>query len=275
MNIRNNFCLYFHINPLKNQIFYVGIGSINRAQDFSRRNIFWKRTVKKYGGVIVNIVENNLTWDEACKLEKFYINKIGRYNLKLGTLVNLTDGGDGSFGTIISEETRNRMSKSHKGFRNYKHSEKTKIKMRKPRVNKENFKKEPMSQESKDKISKANTGKTAWNKDLIGYLKDKKLSQEHKDKISKGNKGKSRNKGRKLSIETRKKVSISKDKYKKPILQYDLNNNFIKEWESATEIKNTLNYSNLSKCCRDNLEINKKCTRYGYIWKWKNTQPHL
>lgn len=268
-NQNSNFCLYFHINPLKNEIFYVGIGNNKRPYDKNNRSNFWKRIVKKYG-YIINIAHTNLIWDDACELEKNYIKKIGRRNLKLGTLVNMTDGGDGTYGTIISEETRQKMSKSHRELKRiYAHSEDTKIKMRKPRVNKDNFKREPLSQEHKDNISKANTGKIAWNKDLVGYLKDKKLSQEHKDKISKSNKGKSRNKGRKLSIETRKKVSISKEKYKKPILQYDLNNNFIKEWESSTYIKTILNYDNIGKCCKDNLDINKKCTRYGYIWKWK------
>lgn len=54
--------------------------------------------------------------------------------------------------------------------------------------------------------------------------------------------------------------------FSKKVLQYDLNNNFIKEWDSLISIEKTLNISasNISKCC-----LNKKYTAYGYIWKYK------
>jgi len=53
---------------------------------------------------------------------------------------------------------------------------------------------------------------------------------------------------------------------KKPILQYDLNNNFIKEWDSATDVKKELGYNNssITNCCKN---ISK--TSYNYIWKYK------
>ncbi len=266
---QNDFVLYFHINPLKNHIFYVGIGTKKRPYNKQQRSNFQKYVVKKYG-YIVDIVHENLSQNEACKLEKFYINKIGRKDLKKGNLVNMTDGGDGSFGYIPSKETREKMSKSHKeNPRDYVHSEDTKKKMSKPRINLDNFNRSPLSQKHKDNISEANTGKSAQNKNLKGYLKGKKLSQEHKNKISKGNKGKSRGKGNIHSKESKLKISITKNKYKKTVLQYDLNNNFINEQESATLIKNILNYNNISSCCKTNLDINKKCQRYGYIQKQK------
>lgn len=53
----------------------------------------------------------------------------------------------------------------------------------------------------------------------------------------------------------------------KPVLQYDLNGNFIKEWKSAREVYNVLKiqYKNISKCCKG--ERNKAG---GYIWKFKD-----
>ena len=51
----NDKVLYFHINPLRNEIFYVGIGSKARAYSKDSRNRFWKFLVSKYG-FIVNIV---------------------------------------------------------------------------------------------------------------------------------------------------------------------------------------------------------------------------
>lgn len=50
------------------------------------------------------------------------------------------------------------------------------------------------------------------------------------------------------------------------ILQYDIDNNFIKEWDSATDITNELGYKNacISNCCR-----NRSKTSYGYKWVYK------
>ena len=50
----------------------------------------------------------------------------------------------------------------------------------------------------------------------------------------------------------------------KKIIQYDLNNNFIKEWNSLTEASNTLNISigNISSVING-----KRNQAGGYIWK--------
>jgi len=102
-------------------------------------------------------------------------------------------------------------------------------------------------------------------------------SNEHKEKISE------KLIGRKLPIETCKKMSESKmghgwndetiEKLKKsarkrmrPILQYDLENNFIKEWGGFAEIVDELKLvkSGIYLCCKG--KINKS---QGYIWKYK------
>ena len=53
----------------------------------------------------------------------------------------------------------------------------------------------------------------------------------------------------------------------KPINQYDLQGNFIKSWNSGTEIKRILGYSNgnICSCCRG-----KQKTAYGYKWQYAN-----
>lgn len=60
---------------------------------------------------------------------------------------------------------------------------------------------------------------------------------------------------------------VSKAKFK-PILQYDLNMVFIKEWSGAQEINNILKINRVSigKCCR--LHKNNK-TAGNYIWRYK------
>ena len=55
----------------------------------------------------------------------------------------------------------------------------------------------------------------------------------------------------------------------KQILQFDLNNNFIKEWGSINEVKRELNYNSFGiiKCCK---KIKKYKTAYGFKWEYKN-----
>lgn len=47
--------------------------------------------------------------------------------------------------------------------------------------------------------------------------------------------------------------------------QYDLENNYIRTWESASDVHSELNYniSNIHQCCR-----NKRRTAHNYIWKF-------
>jgi hypothetical protein len=54
-------------------------------------------------------------------------------------------------------------------------------------------------------------------------------------------------------------------KISKPIVQYDLDGNFIRKWESAYEVKKTIGYDNssITKCLKG---IHK--TAYNYIWKY-------
>lgn len=51
----------------------------------------------------------------------------------------------------------------------------------------------------------------------------------------------------------------------KPVIQYDLDGNFIKEWSSLMEIERELgfNHANISKCC-----LGKQKTAYGFIWRY-------
>ena len=74
----------------------------------------------------------------------------------------------------------------------------------------------------------------------------------------------------KMQINARKH---SKGKYgkenpaSKPIIQYDKDSNFIKEWNCITDVERKMGYSvsNISSCLRG-----KSNTAYGYIWKYKN-----
>lgn len=62
------------------------------------------------------------------------------------------------------------------------------------------------------------------------------------------------------------KSLINNPKICKPVLQYDLEGNFIKEWPSMSEIERIMEIptSNICNCCK---LINK--TAGGFIWKYK------
>lgn len=112
-NVENNkYCLYFHINMDKQDVFYVGIGDKKRPHSKKSRSIFWRNITEKHKYNIV-VIEENLTWDDACKKEIYWIKRIGRRDLEEGTLVNLTDGGEGN--SNFSKETRDKISKAKTG----------------------------------------------------------------------------------------------------------------------------------------------------------------
>lgn len=55
----------------------------------------------------------------------------------------------------------------------------------------------------------------------------------------------------------------------KPILQYDLQGNLIKEWPSIAEIQRQLGFAtgNISCCAKGKYHHN---SAYGYVWRYKN-----
>lgn len=209
--MENKFYIYFHINPIKQEVFYVGKGHGNRAYSKGMRNSLWHNTINKYGYEI-KIEHDNLTEEESFKLEKFYIQKFGRKDLKLGPLVNMTDGGDGVSGIICSEETKKKMSEAHKGKNTWttgtKASEETKFKMSKSQSGRKT------TDETKKKISESHKGIKRSKETIKKMSKSrsgaknhnfgKERSEETKRKIGDANRG------RVLSEETKIKMSESK-----------------------------------------------------------------
>ena len=119
------------------------------------------------------------------------------------------------------------------------------------------------SNETKIKMSQSQIG----NKNNLG----KKRSQKTKDTLSKSLTGNTNRKGRKHSNKTiqllrEQRIGRNSSSYNStPILQYDLQNNFIKEWRDLISLKDSGFHSgHISECCRGKLK------RYsGFIWKFK------
>jgi len=106
--------VYLHSKP-DGEIFYVGISKdIYRPYSFRNRNKYWHNVVNKYG-YIVNILFKDIEYSEAIEIEKYLIFYYGRKCLNTGTLVNITDGGEGVVGMKRTEETKLKMSLTRKG----------------------------------------------------------------------------------------------------------------------------------------------------------------
>ena len=115
-------------------------------------------------------------------------------------------------------------------------------------------------------------------KKIIAYNKTrtyKKHTEETKKLISESRKKTGKTEAIKSAIEKSKGRKIKKsqewiknnaESIKKPILQFDLYNNFIREWKSAKDVETDIGL------CRKNINCNLKGKTkhaYGYIWKYK------
>ena len=166
------------------------------------------------------------THTDKTSLSKEEVKWIAHYR-KLGArLTNLTDGGEGAAGRVLSAKSIEKMSNSHKGQPGYwtgkKRNPATCRKISESNLGKKAWNKGiPLTDECKQKLSIAMQGRT------VSESTRKKLSEAHKgkprpkhvcEKISKALKGR---KGRKQSDAVRKKISKSMSQYRAKIAQSD------------------------------------------------------
>lgn len=119
--------LYRHVRLDKNEPFYIGVGTkgkrkaykdsavYKRAFDtYKRRGKIWGDIAKKSEWKIEILLESD-DYDFIKKKEIEFIALYGRINLGTGVLANLTDGGEGIKGGVVSQETKNKISKGNMG----------------------------------------------------------------------------------------------------------------------------------------------------------------
>lgn len=238
--MNNSYSVYCHTSPSNKR--YVGISCNpekrwNNGKGYIKNYLFY-RAIQKYGWENFShaILFTNLTLEEAGKIEAKLITEWQLTNPKYG--YNLREGGNGGF----SEYSRKLMSQS--------------------RIGNKNTLGKILSQETRDKISKAlkNYYKTHENPN-----KNRVVSEETKEKL----------RHRIVSEETRKKMSQNHANVKgannpsaKAVYQLDLNDNIIKEYTYATLAAKELNIdlSSIIKCCKG-----KQKTCGGYKWAYVNT----
>ena len=172
--------------------FYIGKGQTDRVKQHARdakngSKLPVHRKIRKLNYQHEErILLRNITSNHALELEKTTIKLFGRRDKGTGTLWNLTDGGDGGLGHIPSEETKKKISAAHMG--------------------------KTFSPETRAKLSKAHKGLKSGVKLSEEHKakinpRGRKLSDETKAKI--GAKNKIANKGKKASLETRKRMSVA------------------------------------------------------------------
>lgn len=120
-----SYYIYRHLRAGTRMPFYIGLGrkkkrfkSIKteyaRAYSKDGRNSHWHNIYKKHG-VIVQILIENLTEEEAIAKEKEFIALYGRVDQGTGILCNWTDGGEGLNRKKLSPEAIESIRKAATG----------------------------------------------------------------------------------------------------------------------------------------------------------------
>ena len=109
--------VYRHIRLDTNMPFYIGMGfddNLKRAYEKGfRRSESWNNIANNFG-YEVDILFQDIPIDLAKEKEKEFIALYGRVNLGNGTLINLTDGGNGMEGWKPTKETLLKMKEAAK-----------------------------------------------------------------------------------------------------------------------------------------------------------------
>lgn len=169
--------VYRHIRLDKNEPFYIGIGSdeqYERSRERYNRNGLWKIIAKK-SEIEIEILLDGLRYEEAKNKEIEFIALYGRKNNNTGILTNLTDGGEGALGAIVTKETRQKLSIAHKGNKSrtgQKLSDETKLKMSMSRTGK---KMPPFTEEHLKKLSLSKIGEKQSIETITKRIESRKL----------------------------------------------------------------------------------------------------
>tara|TARA_R110000868_G_C10653520_1_gene745186 strand:+ start:89 stop:766 length:678 start_codon:yes stop_codon:yes gene_type:complete len=211
---------------------YIGMDTKNNPKYLGSGNLIIK-AIKKYGreNFKKEILEVCFTIDELEKKETYWIKHFDALNdEKFYNLADVRKRGKNPFENKTTEELKIIFNK-------------IKSKERNEKIGKANSKPKPKG--FGEKISKIHTGM--------------KKTEEAKLKQSAKIKGRiSPNKGKTWTLEQKYKLG-------RPILQFDKDGNFIKEWPTTQEAKKELKIKGITECLK-----NRAKTSGGYVWKYKN-----
>lgn len=168
------FCVYQHIRPDTNAIFYVGKGSLRRANSRHGRNAHWNHVVSKAGGFSTQIVVDEVDEELAFLIEVELIDKFRRLGVRL---TNKTFGGEGPSGMRHTDEAKRKIADAQRGDKHWTHSRditpEHREKLRKARA------KLVFTDEIRAKISVAGKGRKASADACANISKAKQGSGHH------------------------------------------------------------------------------------------------
>lgn len=282
LNETENYCVYVHTSPSNKA--YIGITSKDpkerwgyNGSHYKKNKHFWN-AIQKYGwdNFEHKILFEQLTKDEACRIEILLIALFGTQNPKFG--YNISPGGElGITGCHLSDETKQKLSETHKGLltgeKNPMYGVTPRERMDKDAYNSwlKQTNARVSSEEFKEKMRKINTGKkysdeTNVKKGRKGEnhpMYGKHHTEETKEKISCANTGKKYSD----EINSKKGRKGTSNPSAKIVEQYSKDGLFIKRWDCATLASKTLgiDLSSIIACCRG---TNGRKTAGGFIWKY-------
>jgi len=241
--------------------FYIGKGCDDRiyVSKYDRGDSYKVRKIRGINESGLEIISkklvDNLSNEESLEVEKSLIKKIGRRNLELGPLTNLTDGGEGRLTSPHSEDTKKKISNTKKSQN--LHS--------------------VISEKQREILRNINQGE---KNPMFGKTHTEEVKRKHSDLVSGFNHpmfGKKHDKStrRKIAENRRKSISqeeinqISAEFNSKSVLQYDLEGNFIQQFKSVKEASQILGLSEslIGKTCRGVIKKPRK-----FIFKFKNPE---
>jgi group I intron endonuclease len=178
---------------------------------FNLDNTIFHNAISKYGTCHFKweIIDQCLFADVLCEMEKFYIKK---FNCKIPNGYNMTDGGEGTPGHIVTPETREKLKSSHSKEKNQWYGKHLPEELRRKigdshrGAKSVNFGKR-MPEGTRCKISLAQRGKRSgannpmfgmhhseeWKEYMRKIMKDRYFSPETRAKISASKKERDRN----------------------------------------------------------------------------------
>jgi len=246
--------IYIYVLEKNNIPFYIG----KTKNPKSRLNKH-----KKIHSCEVFIIDN-ITDDEWKFWEKHYISLFKSWGF---ILENKNNGGGGPSSIKFSKERNEKISKATKGKVT---SLKTKEAVSKANKGHKYNLGRIQSDETKLKISLATKGKPKHTPESMEKrsqkMRGRKLDEKTKQKMSKSHLGKKKSPQHVLNMMMNRKNVIEGVKLSnsKPIIQKDLNGNFIKEWFSISEAKKIFGGS-IGSCCNGKLK-----TSGGFKWEFKS-----
>jgi group I intron endonuclease len=257
------YCVYMHANKINGKK-YVGQTCREPEKRWGKNGCeydqspYFYNAILKYGwdNFFHEILFTGLTHEQANKMESCLINFYKSNNKKFG--YNIRGGGSNG---ALSEETKRKISEANRG---------KKLSPEQVKAMSERFKGKNNPNYGNHKLAGKNNpnyGKH-WNAGENNYFYGKKHTQETIEYLRKINTGK---KHSAESIEKMRKAQKGRQAgvlhpQIKPILQFDKNGNFIREWQYINQARDCLGIdpSTIVRCCKG-----RQQTASGYIWKYK------